>query len=182
MTFYFFIIIALFLLTGFAWSLRKRASAPSGQLDLSELENFSRQHSTYFAQITQALKMQDSEYLESRGLPALAKLLQTERREIALQYLANVRQDFQRLLRAARIIALFSPEVSAMQEFERLKLTSQFAWRYQLARMSLKLGHAPLPALRDICDVVGGLSLRLDIAMNDLSERTAANLQLPSSS
>ena len=182
MTFYFFIIIALFLLTGFAWSLRKPASAPTGQLDLSELENFSRQHFSYFAQITQALKMQDSEYLESQRLPALATVLRTERREIALQYLASVREDFQRLLRAAKIIALFSPEVSAMQEFERWKLTSQFAWRYQLALMSLKLGYAPLPALREICDVVSGLSLRLDIAMNDLGERTAANLQLPSSS
>ena len=88
----------------------------------------------------------------------------------------------QRLLRAAKIIALFSPEVSAMQEFERLKLTCHFAWRYQLARMSLKLGYSPLPALRDISDVVSGLSLRLDISINDLSERNAANLQFPSSS
>ena len=60
-----------------------------------------------------------------------------ERRRVALAYLAALRGDFQSLLRMANVIAALSPEVAAVHEFERLRLTAKFAWQYEMIRWML---------------------------------------------
>jgi hypothetical protein len=180
LTFYLFAVTVGLLLAVFGWSLRNLARRSRRKIDLAQLEDFPRQHVSYFPQLHQALKKQDSYYLISRGSPKLAHEIQAERRQIALQYLSGVSQDFQKLLRLARVIAVLSPEVAAVQEYERLRLSLQFAWRYRLICLSLKLGHSPLPLLRDLCQVVSGLSVRVEGAMTDLGERAAAAIDLAS--
>jgi hypothetical protein len=179
-TFYFFVIAMGLLLAGFGWSLRTLANRSRTPIGLAELEDLPRQHTSYFGQVRQALKTQDSQYLTSRGLSTLARQIQLERRQIAFQYLAGVRQDFQKLLRLARIIAVLSPEVNAVHEYERFSLALQFAWRYRLAYLSLKLGHSAVPLLTELCQVVSGLSVRLENIITYLGEQAATGFDLGS--
>jgi len=37
----------------------------------------------------------------------------------------------------AKVIAVLSPEVAAVHEFERLCLTAKFAWQYEMIRWML---------------------------------------------
>lgn len=180
LTFYFFVIVVALLVAGFGWSLRTLKNRSRALIGLAELEDLPRQHVSYFAQVQQALKTQDSQYLASRGLPKLARQVRIERRQIAFQYLAGIRQDFQKLLRLARVIAVLSPEVNAVQEYERFELTLQFAWRYRLAYLSLKLGQSPLPLLTELCHVVSGLSVRVEGIINYLGEQAATGFDLGS--
>jgi len=104
-----------------------------------------------------------------------------ERRRDALAYLAALRGDFQSLLRMAKVIAALSPEVAAVHEFERLRLTSKFAWQYEMIRWKLLAGFATVPQLDGLSDLVSGLSVRMEAAMKELGERAAAAAELASS-
>ncbi|GAC1619121.1 MAG: hypothetical protein PVS2B2_02940 [Candidatus Acidiferrum sp.] len=161
------------LLAVFGWSLRTLAKHSLHDIDLTQLEDFPRQHVSYFPQVQQALRKEDCCYVISRGSPKLAHKMEAERRRIALHYVAGVRQDFLKLMRLARIITVLSPEVAAVHEFERLRLSVQFAWRYRLICLSLRLGHSPLPLLEHLSQVVSGLSVRIEGAMTDMGERAA---------
>src|SRR5260370_40005418 len=88
-----------------------------------------------------------------------------------MRYLAALRGDFQSLLRMARVIAALSPEVVAVQEFERLRLTGMFAWRYQLIRWRLWTGLAPMTQLDGLSNLVSGLSVRLEMAVKEIGGR-----------
>jgi hypothetical protein len=92
-----------------------------------------------------------------------------------------VRGDFHSLLRMARVIAVLSPEVAAVQEFERLRLTAKFNWQYQLIRWKLLAGFATLPQLDGLSNLVSALSVRMEAAMKELGERAALAAELASS-
>src|SRR6266513_1126323 len=104
-----------------------------------------------------------------------------ERRRVALAYLAVLRGGFQSLLRMANVIAALSPEVAAVHEFERLRLTAKFAWQYEMIRWKLLAGFATVPQLDGLSDLVSGLSVRMEAAMKELGERAAAAAELASS-
>lgn len=80
----------------------------------------------------------------------------------------------------ARIIAVLSPEVEAVQEFERLRLTVKFNWNYQLIRMQLRAGFEPLLRLDGLSNLVSGLSVRMETALKELGERAALAGELAS--
>ena len=127
------------------------------------------------------LQETDNLYVFQKAPAFVARRVRQERRRIALAYLSAVRDDFQSLLRTASIIAGLSPEVVAMQEFERVRLTVEFAWRYQLIRLQLRVGLAPFPQLDGLSDLVSGLSVRMETAMKELGERAALAAELASS-
>jgi hypothetical protein len=104
-----------------------------------------------------------------------------ERLRVALAYLAAVRGDFQSLLRTAKVFAVLSPEVAAVHELERLRLTAKFTWHYQMIRWKLLAGFAPVPQLHRLSNLVSGLSVRMEMAMRELGERAAAAAELASS-
>jgi hypothetical protein len=81
----------------------------------------------------------------------------------------------------ARTIAVLSPEVKALQEFEKLRLTWQFRWRFERVRLEIWLGHARLGDVTSLANVVSGLSVRMQRAMKELSERAALASKLGSS-
>ena len=81
----------------------------------------------------------------------------------------------------AKIIARLSPEVVALHEFERLRLTVAFAWRYQMVRLQLGAGLMPIPRLDGLSDLVSGLSVRMETAMNELGERAVLAAEIASS-
>ena len=81
----------------------------------------------------------------------------------------------------ARVIAVLSPELDAVHEFERLRLTAKFAWQYEMIRWKLLAGVAPVPQLNGLSDLVSGLSVRMEAAMKELGERAAVAAELASS-
>lgn len=99
--------------------------------------------------------------------------MRRERRRVALGYLSALRGEFDRLLRMARIIAALSPDVVAAQELERVRLTINFLWRYQILRLSVWAGYAPLPQMDSLSNLISGFSVRLEAAMRELGERAA---------
>jgi hypothetical protein len=180
--FYTFILAVAVLLFLLAWSLRapKKRRAPS--LDpVSSLEDPDRRHATYLPQIQRALASADFEFLASRASGRLARRVRKERRRIALAYLSGVQEDFQRLLKLARVIAVLSPEVGTAQEFERMRLAVQFALRCHMIRAELLLGLAPLPQLSGLSQMVSGFAVRIETAITELGERAALATELASS-
>ena len=172
---------AFLLLILLAWVLRapKRVSRQDAAAGLTEFSD--RSHVTFFPQIKQALAVQDSVYLASLGMNALANRVRKERRKVALAYLACLRDDFQRLWRLGRVISSMSPQVGTAQEFRRLQLGLAFSLHYEMIRIKLLFGFAPLAELGALGEVVSRLSIRLETAMQDLGERAAIAAKLASS-
>lgn len=172
---------ALLLLILLAWVLRapNRASRKDAAVDLTEFSD--RTHVTFFPQIKQALAVQDPAYLDSLGMNALANRVRKERRKITLAYLACLRNDFQRLWRLGRVISSMSPQVGTAQEFRRFQLGLAFSLHYEMIRIKLLFGFAPLTELGALSEVVSRLSIRMETAMQDLGERAALAAKLASS-
>jgi hypothetical protein len=180
--FYTFVLAVAVLLILLAWSLRapKKRRTPSLGPLASE-QDPDRRHATYLPQIHRALAPEDFEFLASRASRRLMRRVGKERRRIALAYLSGVQEDFQRLLKLARVIAVLSPEVGATQEFERLQLGVQFALRCHMIRAKLLLGLAPLPQLSGLSNMVSGFAVRMETAVTELGERAALATELASS-
>lgn len=176
----FFGLIGLFLLL-FVWSMRKTQQGGKALADAAVLDDYGRVHIAHLPKIRQALGEADSRYLSQKAPRALVRRVRRERRRVALAFLSAVREDFQSLLRLAKIIAVLSPEVAAVQEFERLRLTVKFAWRYEVIRMQLRAGLTPLPRLDALSDFVSSMSVRMETAMKELGERAALAAELASS-
>ncbi len=178
---YLFLGLIGFLLFLFLWAIRNskaRASRSSGR---SIPEDFGRTHISHWAQIRQALAKTDYEFIASRVPREVLQRMRRERRRVALAYLLALRGEFDGLLGMARVIAVLSPEVAAVQEFERLRLTVNFLWRYRIIRMSVWAGYAPLPQMDGLSNLISGLSFRLEAAMKELGERAALVAEMVSS-
>lgn len=176
-----FVIPVVILLVLLGWALYaspRRAEKPPDSL---VLEDLSRRHVLFLPQIRQALAPQDFSFLASHGSKKLARRVRSERRGVALAYLAAVQADFRRLLKLARLVALLSPEVVAVREFEQLRLSCEFSLRCQWIRTRLILGPTPFSQLNGLSSMVSGLSIRLETAITELGERAALASELASS-
>ncbi len=181
LSFYLFAGLIALLLLLLAWALGKPASHTAPSSGLVDLEDSDRRHVTYLPQIRQALAQTDYDFLSATAPRKLQRRVRRERRGIALSYASALRDDFESLLRMARVIAVLSPEVAAVQEFERLRLTVRFAWRYQCIRLKLLLGFVPLLQLGGLGELISGLSVRMELAIKELGERAALARELGSS-
>lgn len=178
--FVFVIPVVIFLLL-LGWVLYGSQKNKDSQLDALSLDDVSRRHIHFLPQIRQALAPQDFSFLASRGSRKLARRVRKERRRIAFAYLAAIQSDFRRLLKLARLVALLSPEVVAVQEFEQLRLSCQFSLRCQWIRARLILGAMPFSQLNGLTCIVSGLAVRLESAITELGERAALASELASS-
>jgi len=163
------------------WALRgsqndSLASAPY----LDSIEEPARQHATYFGLIRQAMSHEDFEFLAARAPVRLVRRAHQERQRIALLYIENLRADFQRLLRLASVITVLSPEIAASHEFERLRLSIRFSWRYRIILLGLYAGHLLMPQLTGLSQMVGELGFRMESAMQELGERASVAAELAS--
>ena len=181
LSFYAFFGLVAILLLLFVWAARKRARPEKTVPEHRVLEESGRGHVAHLPQIRQALAETDSLYISEKASAFAVRRVRQERRRVALAYLSAVREDFQSLLRMAKVIARLSPEVVALHEFERVRLTVAFAWHYQIVRLQLRVGLMPIPGLDGLSDVVSGLSVRMEIAMNELGERAALAAEMASS-
>lgn len=130
-------------------------------------------HISHLPQIKQALANSDLMYLKEQGHPGLAKRIRTERRRIALRYLACLRVEFERLLHLARMVAVMSPHVPVAQEIQGLRLNLEFSYRYYLIFFRLVSGIAPLEGIGNLSDMVSALTVRMETAMSELGEQAA---------
>lgn len=162
------------------WSVRSskgRKTRPAGGMIPEESR---RSHVTYWPQIQQALSDVDAKYLATMVSKELRNDVARERRHIALVYLLALREEYQRLVRLAKVIAVLSPEVVAMRELERLRLTLEFTWRFEWIRLTLLAGWTPMAQLGALSNLLSGLSVRLEAAMKELGERAAFAAELAS--
>ena len=173
--------LVLVLLLLLAWALRAPRKPKRPGVGPNFLEETGRRHVDFLPQIRQALAHSDYDFLADRGMSSLQRRLRRERKRIVLAYLAAVREDFESLLRMAKIIYVLSPEVAALHKFERLRLPLKFSLRYRLIRMQLRAGKVPIPRLAGLSDLVSGLSVRMETAMKELGERAALAAELASS-
>jgi len=148
--------------------------------NLASLEDAGRPHATYFPVIRQAMSQQDFVFLEAHAPVRLVRRAHKDRQRIAMLYLVELRADFLRLLRLARVIAVLSPEVAAAHEFQRLLLSVRFAWQYRMVLLGLYAGLLLMPQLRGLSEMVSDLALRMESAMKELGERAALAAELAS--
>src|ERR1700730_2504748 len=172
--------VVAMLLVLLTWALRPRRDNQASAASIGSVEEPARQHATYFGVIRQAMSQEDFEFLAARGPGRLLRRAHKERQRIAMLYLANLRADFQRLLRLAGVIAVLSPEIAASHEFERLRLTIRFFWRYQTVLLGLYAGLLLLPQLGGLSQMVSELAFRMESAMKELGERAAVAAELAS--
>jgi hypothetical protein len=180
MFFLFAAVAVLLLLLG--WVARNPKRKSSGcSADSASLEESGRRHATYLPVIRQAMAPSDFEFLTSRAPNGLARRTHRERQRIAMLYLADLHADFEKLLRLARVVAVLSPEVGAAHEFERLRLSLRFSWRYRLAVLGLYSGLLLLPQINGLSQIVSELAVRMEFAMQEMGERAAVAGELASS-
>jgi hypothetical protein len=175
----FFILAALVLLALLGYAvrpIRKRSlSADSVFETLSEPRDSFR-----LPQILHSLQPSDTKFLEHRGLHSLRKRIRAERKQVALHYLTRLETDYETLLEASRILAVLSPEVAPMQEWERLRLSMRFARNCFLMRLRLRAGLAPWKGFRKISDMAATMSFRLESATSQIGAQTALASDLSS--
>lgn len=178
--FLFFGSVAVLLLV-LVWSLRDPRKLAKPAVGTAFSEAAGRRHVVFLPQIQQALAKVDADFLLEKGSLALQRRVRRERRRVVLAFLSDIREDFHSLLRLAKIIAMLSPEVAVLQEFERLRLTVMFDLRYRMIRMQLHAGLMPTSWLEGLSGLVSGLSVRIEAAMKELGERAALAAELASS-
>jgi hypothetical protein len=152
-----------------------------GNANAAALEETGRRHATYLPVIRQAMASSDFEFLATRAPDRLLRRAQHDRQRIAKLYLADLRTDFEKLLRVARVIAVLSPQVRAAGEVDRLRLSLQFSCRYRLAVLGLYSGPLVLPQVSGLSQMVSELAARIESAMRELGERAALAAELASS-
>jgi hypothetical protein len=163
------------------WAVRSsQSNHQPGPSCLDSIEEQARQHATYFGVIRQAMSDDDFAFLAAHGPVQLVRRAHRERQRIALLYLENLRADFQRLLRLSRVIAVLSPEIAASHEFERLRLSIRFSWRYRLVLLGLYANLLFLPQLGSLSQMVSALAFRMESAMKELGERATVAAELAS--
>ena len=96
-----------------------------------------------------------------------------ERRRIALDYLAALRTDFEKLVHFAQFVSALSPELDVAHELQGLRLRSEFWFRYQLIRLRLAWDIRPLEAISGLSDLISGWTVRMEEAVSELGERAA---------
>lgn len=176
-----FFFVAVFFAVALAlllfWALRGASSRKGVDEGLAILEKAPR-HVLNMTQIRQALDEADLRFVEEKGGRDLAERMRRERRRVMLLYLAAIRQDFEQLLRIARIVALLSPEVSSSHEFDRLRLSAIFRVRFEWTKLRLLMGSYVLPQTDMLGEMVSTLALQTEMAMAKLGERAALAAEL----
>ena len=175
-----FALVAVLLIL-FFWALRRPKPGQRTENPSLPFEEPGQNHITFLPQIQQALEPADLAYLVSRGSANLPRQIRKDRRRVAFSYIDALQGEFERLLRLARVIAVLSPKVGAVHEFERLRLSAEFACRCHLLRIRLVLQFAPLPELRGLSHMVSAFAVRMEAAMRELGERAAMTSELANS-
>ena len=172
------VLFAILLVGLLAWALRPPTPAIEPPLDVFEALSQSR-HCSRMSQILQTLLPEDTEYLREAGQAALMQTLRKQRRQIALNYLDRLQEEFETLLEISRVLALLSPEVVGIEEIERWKLSLAFAANCAFLRWKLRLGLQTFSGFTLLSSMATNIARQLDAATTRIAE-TAARGSEPS--
>ena len=170
------VLFAILLVGLLSWALRPPARSPRPSLDAFEALRQSR-HSSRMSHILQALQPQDAEYLRSAGQPSLMQTLRRQRRVIALNYLQHLQEEFEMLLEISRALAVMSPELIAMEEMERWKLSLAFAANCAFLKWKLRLGLQPFSGFTLLSNIAASFARRLEAATTRIAESTVRSAE-----
>lgn len=127
----FFVALALLLLVALVVILRKD-SRPKPPHTLT-IKDFLPVHHHHFGEVDRRL----SEYEE------MFSRIQSERRELALAYLTELRKDFVQVTYLLNRAAKFLPEPTLAGETSRLRVAVWFQAQYHFARLQIRFGIVP---------------------------------------
>ncbi len=165
----FFVLIAVALIVLLAWATRPPKPKVIPGKDIFELLARHR-HCEWLPCILQALRPEDTEYLKTSGHIAVMHALRGQRRRIALNYLNQLQEEFETLLEGSRAIAVMAPEVVAVEEMERWKLSLLFALNCTMLRWQLRLGLRPTVRFRALSRMATGMLRQLEAATSTIAE------------
>ena len=121
-------------------------------------------HSRYYTQLRRALCLEDTQFLAGRASPEVFRRWKQSQRRAVCRYLEGLREDFQRLNRLARLLALRSPKVRPRQELELAWLSLEFELLYGIVWFRLWLGRPVETSLGQMATLIGSLGSRLEQA------------------
>jgi hypothetical protein len=176
-----FIIVAAFAALGLGgllfWAFRGAGEGTVPERGLGALDSAPR-HLGNMMQIRQSMDRADFHFAEDKGGRYLSARLRRERRQVIVLYLGAIRRDFEQSLRIARIIAVLSPEVSGSQEYERLRLSLVFRWRFQMIKLRLLTGNLAQDQVVTLGEMATSLAVQMEETMARLGERAALAAEL----
>ncbi len=164
-----FLLIPLLVVVLLVWAVRPPRTLPQSTDEVLNALSQDR-HYCHMAQIQQALNPEDANFIRAQGRPDLAMQMQLQRRAIALRYIDALAQDYRLLLDASRMIAVLSPEVKAMDEWELIKINARFSWKCVLLRCKLQAGLSPWAGFESISDMASQLTFSLESASSKMGE------------
>ena len=129
-----------------------------------------QRHYQRLPQILQTLQSKDTEFLRERGHSELVHRLNAERKGIALRFLTLLQEEYRTLWEASRMLAAMAPDVVAVEEWERLRLSTIFTWNCFLLQLRLRVGFAPWANFTRISEMASQISYRLEQATSQISE------------
>lgn len=172
----FLVLFAILLVVLLFWALRPPTRGPRPAPDVFEALRQSR-HSSRMSHILQALEPHDTEFLRSSGHAALLQTIRRQRRVIALSYLQQLQDEFEMLLEISRLLAVMSPEVIAMEEMERWKMSLAFATNCAFLRWKLRLGLQPFSGFTLLSNMATSFARRLEAATTRIAESTVRSAE-----
>lgn len=178
-TFLLFLLAALILISLLIWAARPQIQETRSADEVLQALAEDR-HYHHLPQILQSLRPEDIDFLKRCGQPRLVRRIRNDRKRIALRYLAEFRKDFGLLLEAAGVLAMMAPDLAAMREWERLKLSMGFAIHCQYLSWRLRLGLAPWQAFSKLSEMASAMTLQLETVTTRMAERSAIASELHS--
>ena len=155
------------------------AGKQSGRRSLSIEETLavlsSPTHTSHLFPVLQALRPEDAQFLTALGRPELAAHLAQQRKRIGLMYLQELRNEFDCLLAASKTLAVMSPHLMPMEEFERLKLSIRFALLCRYMRIRLRFGLSSQGGFDMLSAMAVRITMALEHATTGSSEKAMAS-------
>ncbi len=169
-------IVAIALLFALYWlSLRARVDRDSKHLlEALPVEDLLPHHYRYFSQVRQALSKDDESYMVQQVGPDKCRKALRVRREVAMEFLRGLREDYHRFDRLARALTALAPAANPQREMERFRLSIRFTLNWRIVWLRLWLGATSLNQLQNLANQVGSLSTRLEDSIRAWQESLAA--------
>ncbi len=154
----FFVPITLLLLVGLVVLLwRDSRAKPPHPLKINDFLPVRHQH---FDEVDRRL----SEYEE------MLRRIQSERRELAFEYLAELRADFEQVTYLLNRAAKFLPELTLTGESSRLRVALWFRAQYRFAHLQIRFGIIPTARLTTLTTRVRFLARVADQFLNVIAQ------------
>jgi|SRR5262249_17794118 len=151
------------------WAAGHGSASPKQQGINSLVPDLNCEHVTNLSQIRQALDAKDLEYISGKLPSSKTRRFRKERSQVVLKYLRGLKEDFDRLIDTAQIVASLSPEVEAKEEWKRFKLAARFRLNYEMARIKFTVGSPAFPKLENLANILTSLEMDLERVMTEIT-------------